>query len=474
MKQGIISRATFSDNGHALVNPGMGWTMHYYSNVPKNYGSLLPQGDSCEWFPGCSTVYLRLPWAYVEPEEGHFNWPALDTPAQRWIERGGQVAFRITCSEPWLEYATPKWVFDAGAKCIRYNFGFGERGGPNPNGKLVDPVYDDPIFLEKLENFVRAFAARYDGRMEEAFVDIGSYGTWGEGHTHGASRIPQGKTDIDARLHIDIWRRHFKKTWLVLSDDISGWNNPDPSPPLLSYGLKHGITWRDDSIMVQPPPNSWYHAAQAVRYWRTMPVILEHQHYHESLANNAWDPALLEKAMEDHHASFMSIHGNPYDILEGNREAIDRINRRLGYRFVPESVEWPNTVIVGENAESFEVRWRFRNAGVAPAYHPWFPCLTVKDAEDRIVAVLAGTECDLSKLEQQADNRKKELRQTFTLGRWTAPLTLAGEYDVWLSVGEADGTPRIALPIDAEDDGHRRYRCGKIIFRENNSKERET
>ena len=466
MKQGIISRATFSDNGHALVNPGMGWTMHYYSNVPKNYGSLLPQGDSCEWFPGCSTVYLRLPWAYVEPEEGHFNWPALDTPAQRWIERGGQVAFRITCSEPWLEYATPKWVFDAGAKCIRYNFGFGERGGPNPNGKLVDPVYDDPIFLEKLENFVRAFATRYDGRREVAFVDIGSYGTWGEGHTHGASRIPQGKTDIDARLHIDIWRRHFKKTWLVLSDDISGWNNPDPSPPLLSYGLKHGITWRDDSIMVQPPPNSWYHAAQAERYWRTMPVILEHQHYHESLANNAWDPALLGKAVEDHHASFMSIHGNPYDILEGNREAIDRINRRLGYRFVPESVEWPETIIVGENAESFEVRWRFRNAGVAPAYHPWFPCLTIKDAEGRIVAVLTGTECDLSQLGQQADSSKDLLHQSFTLGRWTAPLTLAGEYDVWLSVGEADGTPRIALPIDAEDDGHCRYRCGKIIFRE--------
>ena len=31
------------DDGRALVNPGMGWTMHYYSNVPSNYGSTTPE-----------------------------------------------------------------------------------------------------------------------------------------------------------------------------------------------------------------------------------------------------------------------------------------------------------------------------------------------------------------------------------------------------------------------------------------------
>ena len=28
-----------TDHGRALVNPDMGWTMHFYSNVPTNYGS---------------------------------------------------------------------------------------------------------------------------------------------------------------------------------------------------------------------------------------------------------------------------------------------------------------------------------------------------------------------------------------------------------------------------------------------------
>ena len=87
------------DNGKALVNPDMGWTMHFYSNVLANYGSKLEPSDVIEYFPGVSTVYLRIPWSFVEPEEGKFNWEILDTPAQRWIQSGKKVAFRITSTE---------------------------------------------------------------------------------------------------------------------------------------------------------------------------------------------------------------------------------------------------------------------------------------------------------------------------------------------------------------------------------------
>ena len=61
------------DTGEALVNPSMGWTMHFYSNVPSNYGSKLEPSDTVDDFPGLSTVYMRIPWAYIEPEEGNFN-----------------------------------------------------------------------------------------------------------------------------------------------------------------------------------------------------------------------------------------------------------------------------------------------------------------------------------------------------------------------------------------------------------------
>ena len=45
-----------ADNGRPLVNPDMGWTMHFYSNIPANYGSKLEPADTLDDFPGLSTV----------------------------------------------------------------------------------------------------------------------------------------------------------------------------------------------------------------------------------------------------------------------------------------------------------------------------------------------------------------------------------------------------------------------------------
>ena len=200
-----------SDTGAALVNPGMGWTMHSSSNEPANYGSHLAAGDTADWFPGVSTVYLRIPWSMVEPEEGRFNWAILDTPAQRWIAKGKKVAFRLTCSENWLPWATPEWVKTAGAKGTFYEFG----KGPVEQGPCWDPDFGDAVFLEKLGRFLAAMAARYDGNPDVAFIDIGSFGLWGEGHTHMSSRVPDDRADEIIRRHIDLHVAHFPHTCLL-------------------------------------------------------------------------------------------------------------------------------------------------------------------------------------------------------------------------------------------------------------------
>ena len=102
------------DNGQALVNPGMGWTLHFYSNVIENYGSHLEPSDTVDDWPGLSTIYLRVPWSFLEPQEGQFNWSLFDTPTQRWVAKGKKIAIRVSCCESWWRYATPKWVRDAG------------------------------------------------------------------------------------------------------------------------------------------------------------------------------------------------------------------------------------------------------------------------------------------------------------------------------------------------------------------------
>lgn len=470
----VVVRPT--DDGRALINPGMGWTMHYYSNIPKNYGSHLKPGDSAEWFPGCSVVYLRIPWAFLEPEEGKFNWSVLDTPAQRWIERGGQMAFRITCSESWMRYATPEWVKKAGAKGVFWSWGKPEYG-PDVKGDNWDPDFVDPVFLEKLENFLRAFSARYDGRPEVAFIDIGTYGLWGEGHTHVTSRVPQKKMDIDVKRHIDLHVKYFPHTQLCISDDVSGPENRSGNYPLLDYARSRGVSLRDDSILVQAPPKSWFHADQAERYWRTMPVILEHEHYVPSKNRGAWVPELLIKSVEDYHASYMSIHWDPKVLLEENRETIAKINTRLGYRFQLRELRYPKVITVGkpkQTAVPFAVKWSWANAGVAPCYADAFPALTVKNAEGGILAVLSDEGFNLRQLAVAPPGQAVAKEHGFEciLGKgnpafpegWAAPYCPTGVFDVYVSVGCRDGTPVYELPLP-NGDGKRRYKLGQIEFR---------
>ncbi len=446
------------DNGQALVNPDMGWTMHFYSNIPENYGSKLEPSDTLDDFPGLSTVYLRVPWAFLEPEEGKFNWALFDTPAQRWVAKGKRVALRVTCSENWTAFATPEWVRKAGAKGYLYEFGKGR----SEKGWCWDPDFADPIFLQKLEQFLAAMAARYDGNPNVAFIDIGSYGLWGEGHTLMSSQVPEAEAREQVKKHIDLHVKLFKKTLLAISDDVAGHDKPGRHFPETDYAISKGVTLRDDSILVQPPPRSWYHAEMAQEFWPHWPVVLEHEHYGGANARKAWgDGSRLLKAVEDYHASYMSIHWWPRVELEENRPLIERINRRMGYRLQLRELSWPREAVIGQ---PFAVHSTWANAGVAPCYPGGFMALTLKDKKDGIVAVLSDETLNMRELKPGAPDSVPVIEHAseFIAGR-VAPTTLPGEYALYVSVGLRDGTPRIALPLTG-DDGQHRYKLGQAVL----------
>jgi len=452
------------DHGAALVNPDMGWTMHYYSNIITNYGSKLEPSDTLDDFPGLSTLYLRVPWSFIEVEEGVFYWELLDTPAQRWIDKGKKVAFRISAQESWMRYATPEWVVRAGAKGFEVEM----------NGKeLWEPAYDDPIFLKKVENFVAAMADRYDDNSNVAFVDIGHFGMWGEGHTVHTSKI-EYPLEVKKR-HIDIYADHFKNTLLCISDDFAGPTRPGSHFPITDYAFSRGVTLRDDSIMVAKPPNSWYHAEAAQKFWPELPVILEHEHYGMSVKRSAWSKELFLKSVEEYHASYMSIHWWPRILLEENRDVIDQINLRMGYRIQAREVSWPEKV---QRGEAFTVKSSWSNAGVAPCYPGGFPCFTLKDSKGGIVSVLVDQDFDFRELAVGEPGRApvRQISSRFTIGPlFHDPVKTfgrniqPGKLDLFVSVGKKDGTPVVELPHKHED-GFKRYRLGNIILSENNSK----
>ncbi len=447
-----------TDDGRALVNPQMGWTMHFYSNIITNYGARLAASDTLDDFPGLSCAYLRVPWSFLEPQEGRFNWSLLDTPAQRWIDKGKQIALRISSTESWMRWATPAWVHEAGAK--GYNFTVGK--GVDPNGPYWEPDYADPVFIEKLDHFLAALAARYDGNPNVAFIDIGSFGVWGEGHSWASSKLP---FDLETRKkHVDLYCKHFKHTLLALSDDFAGPEEPGRHLPITAYALAKGVTLRDDSICVQPPPRSWFHAEIAQGFWPKLPVILEHEHYGPSKARGAWgDGSLLLEAIEQYHATYMSIHWWPRVLLNENHAIIEKINRRMGYRLQLRRATFPRQVCLGE---PFIVETTWANAGVAPCYPGGFISLTFKDDKGGIVAAFADESFNVRDLKvgPPGEAPTSTVPSTLVIAEKTygfAPKTEPGTYDLYVSVGQRDATPAIALPY-GNDDGQHRYRLGSV------------
>jgi hypothetical protein len=439
-----------ADDGRALVNPGMGFVLHYYDNSLERYGSRLDPSDALEDWPGLSTVYLRLAWSYLEPGEGRFDWALVDGPAERWVARGKKIAFRFSASEGEPGVGTPAWVRAAGAK--GYSFEGGKGVVPEAPGRPWEPDFDDPVFLAKLDRFLAAAAARYDGDPDVAFVDVGSFGIWGEGHTFWSTKRSYSAETV--LRHVELWRKHFRRTLLAANDDFSDHGRGDG---WIARALELGLTLRDDSILVERPPLAYRSAAKAQRFWPTAPVILESEHYGGSVERGAWgDGSLYLQAVEDYHASYASIHWWPREFLAANRGFVERTNRRLGYRLQLLEASWPEAARPG-SPWSFASRWR--NAGVAPCLPGGHPAVTLKDARGGIAAVLVDPGLDVRTLPVGPPGAAPAVavESSFRLPASVKP----GTYDVFVSIGSATGTPAIALPHDG-DDGQRRVRLGAV------------
>ena len=69
------------------------------------------------------------------------------------------------------------------------------------------------------------------------------------------------------KQHIDLHVKHFRGRCCASATTWSGHDKPGRHFPETDYALSKGVTLRDDSILVQPPPHSWYHAEMAQEFW---------------------------------------------------------------------------------------------------------------------------------------------------------------------------------------------------------------
>jgi len=412
-------------------NPHKGWYLHYFDNGLSRYGRGYTPERLAD-FPGLNDIYLRLAWSYLEPEEGQFNWAVIDTVIERWVAAGHTISFRITCKETGegQTFATPQWVRAAGAKGTFFDYK-GER--------TWEPDYGDSIFLAKLEAFHAAFAARYDGQPWVEYIDLGSYGDWGEWHTSKGSRRDWPFEVL--KQHIDLHLRHYHHTPLLISDDIiSSRLAEDGSKAwILAYLKKHGISLRDDSILL----NGWErYGKSTVRqpelfeaFYRQYPINLELGHYRQHVKKyGTWgDGEAFRLAVEQLHPTYLGFHGDAEAWLADHAAETRVYANRAGYWYFPKRMYLPTQWTPGQ-LHAITMLWE--NHGVAPAYYPYELYATLYDQEGREV---------YRQLLVEADNRT-----------WLPGQMQQETYSVHLPPEIASGTYQLGIgliePVHAKND----------------------
>lgn len=480
----VVPRTT----AEALVNPGMGWVFYYFDDGNYYYGAETKPGDVLDWFPGLSTIYFRIPWSDIEPEEGRFRWDVIDSVAQPWIAAGKQLCFRFTCQEGSHAYSVPKWVVDAGAKGELIK---SDRFGGNG---VWDPEWLDPIFLEKYGNFLAAAAKKWDGHPSVAFIDVGSFGMWGECHTGYTRQLSREKYGEIALVHSRLLKSHFKRTPVVISDDAFGsWNKAEDSPYFAKV-REMGVGLRDDSIMVSAKPNQWFHGGWARKSVAAgLLSVVETAHFWPSCRGKTnWFEGGLLKSTVEYQAHFQGVHWWPKEFLELCRKEIDEVNLRLGYRFELREVTFPDAVAVGKEVK---IMAKWANVGVAPPIAEYFAAWTLLDEKGTVVWTSIDDRFDFRKVRPTVDSATQlaEVESCVTFG-WNfpsyqkppesgvvppmlyrfdgtvrkelqnvrAPTIAPGEYTLAVSVGDRNGTPKIALAIEGQLGKTRRYELGKV------------
>lgn len=410
-------------------NPHKGWYLHYFDNGLKKYGSRLASGDFLEDFPGLNHIYLRLAWSYLEPREGDFNWRLIDDVIEKWTAHSYKVSFRISCKEtnPEQCYATPEWVMNAGCNGTYYTC----KGG----GRVWEPDYGDPVFLEKLENFHRAFAERYDGSDWVEFVDIGSYGEWGEGHTCFSSKKDWPIEVI--KKHIDIHLRHYKNSLLMANYDlVYGKQEYDGTEDeLIDHIVKNRLAIRCDSVCVRSYSDSYGFSTLKCPefydlFWLDKPVDLEFEHYQPTVDNGTWMDGLpFIQAVREAHATFIGFHGYAREWLSGNRTVASKLANLAGYWYFLKSIEH---IAAAKRNNSLTIRLVWENHGVAPSYKRFDLALKLKDMENGREAVYPIETSDNCKW---IPGRIIEERCTINLHEALNP----GNYRIGLALKETGG-----------------------------------
>ena len=307
-------------------------------------------------------------WSKLNPAKGVYDWTELDKLLETLAEHDMGYALRVLPYSPSFirgndtpeeEYDwTPPFVYEEGAKKITATVQW--------NGYRASvPVWDDSVYLHYAKEFAKALAQKYDGDPRIEYIDVRSFGEWGEWHAShlDGSEMPSDSVEKDM---LDYYASVFKKTLLVLPSSGMG--------DVYTHALSLGITKRDDGFISIPGrPDSLVRAYEA-----NLPTIAENQAGYATLLNNndiipggylKWTPERWVDAITTAHLTYYVLDQDSdegYKFYKENKALADSMTKVIGYNFTVERAELETVASDKDTMSTLTIT--VKNTGVAPCF----------------------------------------------------------------------------------------------------------
>ena len=360
-------------SGEPVSNPHKGFVMTLY-NPDMLYEGKHPYGiggsmDNHAWdvVTICSGVMF---WKDINPQEGVYDWDAIDTALKACEQAGMTYGIRI------IPYTTstgsddnygiehdfvPQWVYDKGAKQNLATYKYGD-----PNVQIKVPDWSDPVYIQAYKNFTKALAERYDGDPRVEYVEIRAFGNMGEWHTSEFNGNDMPSIEIQKDM-LRFYAEQFKNTMCCVLSDARG--------KIYDYALSLGITKRNNGLIMAP--NAEWDLRPA--YKANLPAMADnHSTYSIMLQQDnksylKWTPEHFRECIEIAHLSIYALDQDgraSYQFYSEQKDVIEEMCNRIGYNFTVTAAE--------RNGNQLKVT--IKNTGLAPAFFNIDLCAEITDA----------------------------------------------------------------------------------------------
>lgn len=380
-------------------------------------------------------------WRDLEPEKGNYKWSVLEKNWGNVTTTGKRVGFRVAAEIPGSgQNDTPQWLIDQGLAMRPYSID-GMDG--------YAPDWDDSLFLSAHRDFIMALGARYDQDPRVAWMDIGSYGFWGEWHVYLNESLAASQASKLAILEAYFDAFPTKHKVIAFDDDFA-----------TRYVTDHGGGIRNDCLGTAES-NDWYlESLNSIdptlndRVWKTAIITGEFCGSTAGAVTGTTDEFDLNYAfIQQTHWSFIGPAGGALlPVNDQHRKNLDQLQKKLGYRFVLRSVGHSIPV---EKGSDLTMTIQVENKGVAPFYYDW-PLAVYLTTTDEQTVLQKDLGIDI----------KKWLPGVHTdTAVFGLPADLAsGTYNVKLAILDPDtGLPGVMFANTGRDD-EGRYLVDKLTI----------